>query len=65
MPSSVLLNDEYGYNDITVGVPVVLGKNGVEKILEIDMNEELKEKFANSVKSVQCGINVLKQNNFF
>ena len=65
MPSSVLLNNEYGYNDVTVGVPVVLGKNGIEKIIEIDMNQELKEKFATSVKSIESGINILKQNNFF
>ena len=65
MPSSVLLNNEYGYNDVTVGVPVVLGKNGIEKIIEIDMNEEIQEKFASSVKSIESGINILKENNFF
>ena len=65
MPSSVLLNNEYGYSDVTVGVPVVLGKNGVEKIIEIDMDEELKNKFDDSVNTIQSGIDILKDNNFF
>jgi malate dehydrogenase len=65
MPSSVLLDNEYGYSDVTVGVPVILGKNGIEKIIEIEMDEELKEKFSNSVNSIQSSINILKENNFF
>lgn len=63
--SSVILHGEYGYSDVAVGVPVVLGANGVEKIIEIDLDEETKEKFALSVKSIQDGINILKENNFF
>lgn len=65
MPSSVLLNNEYGHNDVTVGVPVVLGKNGIEKIIEIDMNDELQSKFNDSVNTIKSGINILKENNFF
>jgi len=65
MPSSVMLNNQYGYNDITVGVPVVLGKNGVEQIIEINMDEELTSKFKKSVDSIQSGIDILKKNNFF
>jgi malate dehydrogenase len=55
IPSAVLLNGEYGYNGLYVGVPVVLGKNGVEKIIEMELNDEEKamlEKSASSVKSV-------------
>jgi len=65
MPSSVMLKNQYGHDDITVGVPVVLGKNGIEKIIEIEMNEELQSKFDTSVDSIQSGINILKENNFF
>jgi len=65
IPSSTMLNGEYGYSDITVGVPVVLGHNGIEKIIEINMNDELKDKFNDSVNSIQSGINILKENNFF
>lgn len=65
MPSSVMLDGEYGYKDITVGVPVVLGANGVEKIIELELDEETKAKFKISVDSIQEGINVLRENNFF
>jgi len=63
--SCTILNGEYGYEDVAVGVPVVLGKNGVERIIEMDLDEKTKEKFAISVKSIQDGITILKENNFF
>ncbi|OQX49896.1 MAG: malate dehydrogenase [Epsilonproteobacteria bacterium 4484_20] len=63
--SSVLLQGEYGYSDVTAGVPVVLGKNGVEKIIEIDLDEETKAKFNVSVESIRSGIDILKANHFF
>jgi len=63
--SSVLLNGEYGYDNVTVGVPVVLGRNGVEKIIEISLNDEIKEKFKTSVESIQEGIDILNKNHFF
>ena len=65
MPSSVILDGEYGYSDISVGVPVVLGARGVEKIIELDLDEETKKKFKISVDSIQDGIDILKENNFF
>ena len=65
MPSSVLLDGEYGYKDITVGVPVVLGSKGVEKIIELDLDEETKAKFKVSVDSIQEGVDILKENGFF
>ena len=60
-----ILDGEYGYSDVAVGVPIVLGAKGVEKIIELDLDEETKEKFAISVDSIKDGINVLKENNFF
>ena len=63
--SSVVLNGEYGYKDVAVGIPVVLGAKGVEKIIELQLDKETKEKFDISVKSIQDGINILKENNFF
>jgi malate dehydrogenase len=39
-PASVFLQGEYGLSDICFGVPVVLGKNGVERIIELDLNDE-------------------------
>lgn len=65
MPSSVLLDGEYGYYDVCVGVPVVLGANGVEKIIELELDEETKAKFKISVDSIREGIEILEKNNFF
>ncbi len=63
--SSVLLNGEYGYRDVTVGVPVVLGKNGVEQIIEMTLNTKTREKFKTSVESIREGIDILEENGFF
>lgn len=65
MPSSVMLEGEYGYSDVCVGVPVVIGKSGVEKIIELDLNETKKAKFAKSVESIQENIAILKNEGFF
>jgi len=63
--SSVLLQGEYGYSDVCVGVPVVLGRKGVEEIIEIDLDEETQEKFNVSVASIQDNIAILTENKFF
>ena len=63
--SSVLLKGEYGYSDVTVGVPIVLGHNGVEKIIEISLDKEIRKKFELSVNSIKEGIKILEENNFF
>jgi len=65
MPSSVILEGEYGHSDVSVGVPVVLGAKGVEQIIELELDDELKEKFKVSVDSIKEGIEILHQNNFF
>jgi len=65
IPSSVMLDGEYGYKDISVGVPVVLGARGVHQIIELELDDELKAKFKTSVDSIQEGIDILTQNGFF
>lgn len=60
-----MLDGEYGHSDVAVGVPVVLGSSGVEKIIELKLDDATKEKFAVSVASIKDGINILKKNNFF
>ncbi|HIP59810.1 MAG TPA: malate dehydrogenase [Campylobacterales bacterium] len=65
MPSSVLLDGEYGYKDVALGVPVVLGANGVEKIIELKLDDEMKAKLDVSVNSIQEGIGILKDEGFF
>ncbi len=63
--SSVILNGEYGHSDVCVGVPVVLGARGIETIVEMNLDNDLKEKFNISVKTVKNGIEILEKNNFF
>lgn len=55
IPSAVLLNGQYGYNNLYIGVPAVLGKDGVEKVIEMELNDDEKamlEKSASAVRSV-------------
>ena len=52
-PCSVLLEGEYGQKDVSVGVPVIIGKDGVEKIVEIELNEAEKAKFNESTQAVR------------
>jgi len=53
MPVSTLLQGEYGVNGLFIGVPAVLGKNGVEKVIEMELTDAEKEAFKKSVASVQ------------
>ena len=64
-PCAVYLDGEYGYSDVVSGVPVMLGANGAEKIIEVTLNDKEKEMFANSCNSVQTLIDTLNANNFF
>ena len=60
-PCSVLLEGEYGLNDLCIGVPVILGANGIEKIVEIDLDDAEKAKMKESAEGV---ISVNKLLNF-
>ena len=53
LPCAAYLNGEYGAKDIYAGVPVIIGKNGVEKVVEIKLSSEEKEQFNKSVKAVK------------
>ncbi len=52
IPCSALLEGEYGEKDLCIGVPCILGKNGIEKIVELNLNEEEKDLFAKSAQAV-------------
>jgi malate dehydrogenase len=60
IPVATCLDGEYGYSDVTIGVPAVLGKNGVEKIIELDLDSNEKEWFKKGVESVKNGISSLE-----
>ena len=53
LPCAAQLNGEYGFKNVYAGVPIIIGKNGVEKIIELELSEKEKEAFSMSVKSVQ------------
>ena len=53
LPCAAYLNGEYNIKGLYVGVPVVIGKNGVEKVLEIELNEKEKDNFNISVQAVE------------
>ena len=56
LPVSALLEGEYGYHDVCIGVPCVLGHNGVEKIVELKLNESEMRVFDLGVQSVKNAI---------
>lgn len=60
-----MLNGEYGMKDIYLGVPVVLGKNGIEKIIEVKLDKEEQEQLATSAKAVRSVMDVLDNMKMF
>ena len=64
-PCAVYLDGEYGYKNVVSGVPVMLGANGAEKIIEVTLNDAEQEMFKNSCSSVQDLIDTLNKNEFF
>lgn len=58
-PVCAMLNGEYGMKDIYLGVPVVLGKNGIERIIELKLNAEEKKMLTDSAKAVKEVMSVL------
>ena len=65
VPTSVILDGEFGHSNVSVGVPIILGSNGVEKIVEIEIKDKTKEKLQISVDSIKENIAILEENNFF
>ena len=61
LPCSAYLRGQYGVKGLYVGVPIVLGANGVEKIVEINLKKEERKEFIHSVNSVSEVLNVAKK----
>ncbi len=61
LPACAFLEGEYGYKDVCAGVPVLLGRSGVEKILELKLSEEEKNLFKKSVEELQSTINEIHE----
>jgi malate dehydrogenase len=56
IPVATYLDGEYGHSDVTIGVPAIIGKKGVEKIIELELNNEEKQVFDAGVRSVKDAI---------
>ncbi len=63
-PCAIMLEGEYGYENIVSGVPVMLGSNGVEKVIELNLKEKQKIEFSKSVSSVQELVDILEEKFF-
>lgn len=56
IPVATPLGGEYGHSDVSIGVPAVIGKNGVEKIIELDLDSQEKEWFNKGIESVKSAL---------
>jgi malate dehydrogenase len=61
LAAAAYLEGEYGYNDLFIGVPCVIGGKGIEKIIEIPLSDEEKAMLAKSAKSVQAVVDICKK----
>ncbi|HPD82595.1 MAG: malate dehydrogenase [Alphaproteobacteria bacterium] len=61
LPCAAKLNGEYGVKDLYIGVPVVIGKNGVEKIIEIKLNKDEQAMFDKSVQAVKDLVDAMEK----
>lgn len=59
IPVAAYMQGEYNVNDICIGVPAVIGRNGIEKIIEIELDEEERSIFDKGVESVKNAVNAL------
>ena len=60
MSVSTYLQGEYGFSDVAIGVPVILGRKGIEKILELELSPESKRRFEKSVSIIKEAIKKLE-----
>ena len=61
MGVSTYLQGEYGFSDVSIGVPCILGKNGIEKIVELKLDGEAKKDFDRSVATMKDAIKKMKE----
>ena len=61
LPCAAFLNGEYGTKDLYAGVPVIIGSNGVEKVVELELNDLEKTNFKKSIDGVKELLNAAKK----
>ena len=59
LPAIAYLEGEYGYDGIYLGVPAIIGANGIEKVIELKLQDEEKAALAQSVQSVKAVMSIL------
>ena len=59
LPAIAYLEGEYGFHDLYLGVPTILGKHGIEQVLELDLTDEEKAALSKSADSVRSVLSVL------
>ena len=64
-PCSVILSGEYNLTDLAIGVPIVLGKNGVERIIDVELNSTEQQQLLDSAQSVRDTNKILAEMNLF
>ena len=62
LPCAAYLDGEYGIKDLYAGVPVIIGKNGIEKVIEINLSKEEKQNFDHSISAVKELFDAAKKN---
>jgi malate dehydrogenase len=60
LPCAAYLTGQYGCRDLYIGVPVIIGKGGVERVIEVELNEEERGMLKKSIDSVQKVVDVVK-----
>ena len=61
LPCAAFLNGEYGIKNLYAGVPVIIGKKGAEKVVELNLNDEEKKNFETSINAVKELFDVAKK----
>ena len=61
LPCAAWLQGEYGFNDLFLGVPCLLGENGLERIVEVELDEREKAALATSADHVKSTVAALKE----
>jgi len=60
MAGSVVPNDEYGLRNLAIGLPVILGKDGAEKIIELPLDDTTKSQLMESASAIRSGAEKLR-----
>jgi malate dehydrogenase len=61
LPAAAHCDGEYGLNDLFIGVPVMLGENGIEKVIEVDLDDEEMDLMNTSAQHVQDNLDNLER----